>query len=352
MAFIEILTANGLTVEQWEASIFKEYVGQQIWKNFMGTSTDSIIQVKEDLVKKPGDAITLGIRGRVSGGQVTGNSKGIGNEGTLEFYNQRIVIDNVRRLIKFEDIPMSSKRVMFDLLKEGKEALEEEFALDLEDAITDELSVTSSGRVRGRYLYGAADSNWNATHATAEANVDSTNDKLTTDIIDIAKRKALIPVVALTKMRPTKVLNGKNLEQWFAFFGHSYPIRDMVKDDAAWRNAQLNLPPQSNSESPIYTGSSFKGSWNGVLVYEYDRIQLDASAGASSIQVAHNLLLGAQAAAVCWGQRAKFGEEESDLGHDVSYELHEIRGIEKLVFNRSTEEDHGVVHVFTAAVAD
>jgi hypothetical protein len=74
--------------------------------------------------------------------------------------------------------------------------------------------------------------------------------------------------------------------------------------------------------------------------------------GASSIQVSHGLLLGAQAAAVVWGQRSKFGEESADLGHTKIYELHEIRGIQKLVFNRSTPEDNGVVHIFTSAVAD
>jgi hypothetical protein len=84
------------------------------------------------------------------------------------------------------------------------------------------------------------------------------------------------------------------------------------------------------------------------MVYENERLPLISS----TVQCTENLLLGAQAAAVCWGQRSKFNEEEADFGHDVSYELHEIRGIEKLVFNRSTEEDHGVVHVFSAAVAD
>lgn len=352
MSYIEILTTHDLTVEQWEADIFKEYIGQTIWKNFMGTSSDSVIQVKEDLTKKPGDALTIGIRGRVVGGKVAGNSKGIGNEGTLEFFAQRIVIDNVRRLVKFEDVPMTSQRAMFDVLQQGREALEDEFGLDLEDDITAALSDTSAGRVQGRYLYGAADSNWNATHATAEANVDSTNDLLTTSVIDIAKRKALIPVNALTKMRPFKVVNGKNLEQWYCLFAHTYCIRDLVNNDAAWRNAQLNIPPQSNSDSPIYSGSSFKGSWNGVLLYDYDRILLDPTAGASSIQVAHNLLLGAQAGAVVWGQRSKFGEESLDLGHDRVYELHEIRGVKKLVFSRTTPEDNGVVHVFTSAIAD
>lgn len=345
--YIEILTDNGLTVEQWEDSIFKEYIGMLQVKKFMGTGTDSIIQVKEELTKKAGDAITIGLRGRVVGGKVTGNSKAIGNEGTLAFYNQRITIDNVRRAVKFEDIPMSQKRTMFNVLKEGKSALQEEFAVDFDDDVIIALTDVAAGRVRGRYLYGAADSNWNATHATALTNIDNTSDKLTTRMIDIAKRKALIPVNATAKIRPTRMKNGKDSEQWYVFWGHTYALRDMVDHDAAWKNRELNLTPLGSS-SVLYTGSAFKGAWNGVLVYENERLPLDSS----TIQTAHNLFLGAQAAAVVWGQRSKFNEEEADFGHDVSYELHEIRGMEKLVFNRTTEEDHGVVHVFSAAVAD
>lgn len=352
MSYIEVLTGHGLTVEQWEESIFSEYIGQLAWKHFMGTGSDMPIQVKEDLTKSDGDAITVGIRGRLVGGRVDGNAKGIGNEGTVSFFSQRITIDNYRRLVKIENIPMSQKRVKFDVLEQAKEALQDEGRVDLDDDITIALSDTSSGRVRGRYLYGVLDSNWNATHATAMANVDSTNDMLTTGMIEVAKRKAIIPVVALAKIRPMRVKNGKHYEEWFSFQGHTYSVRDLTRFDASWRNAHLNIPPQANSESPLFSGSRFKGAWDGVLVYEYDRLLIEASAGASSINVSHNMLLGAQAAAVCWGQRSKFGEEESDVQHDRTYEIHEIRGIQKLVFDRSTPEDNGIVHVFASAVAD
>lgn len=350
MSFIEVLTDNGLTVEGWEDSIYKEYIGMLQCKKFMGTDANAIIQVKEDLVKKAGDAITVGLRGRVVGGLVTGNAKAIGNEGTLSFYNQRITIDNVRRAIKFEDVPMTQKRVMFNVLNEGKSALEDEFAVDFDNDVITALSDVTTGRVQGRYLYGILDSNY-TTHTAALANVDSTNDLLSGSMISIAKRKALIPLNAQAKIRPTKVVNGKDYEQWFCFWGHTLSIRDLVEKDAAWKNRELNLAPRT-TESPMFSGNSFKGAWDGVLVYENERLALLPSVGAGAIQVSHNLFLGAQAAAVVWGQRTKFNEEEADFGHDVSYELHEIRGIQKLAFSRSTVEDNGVIHVFASAVAD
>jgi hypothetical protein len=167
-------------------------------------------------------------------------------------------------------------------------------------------------------------------------------------MINIAKRKARFPVNAEAKIRPMRIKNGKNFEEWYCFVGHDLSMRDLVKNDAAFNNAHLLIPPQANADSPLFSGSSFKGNFNGVLVYEYERIQLISS----TIQVSHNFLLGAQAGVVAWGQRSKFGEEFSDLKHKVTYETHEIRGVNKVAFNRDTVEDNGVIHIFAAAVAD
>lgn len=347
MAYTEILTTHGLTEEIWDNQIFSEYIGMLWWNNIMGTSINSVIQVKDDLTKKAGDAITIGLRGQMQGGHITGNAKAIGNEGKVDFYFQRITIDNDRVVIKIENVPMTQKRVGFDVLTQARQALEDKAKLALEDAITTAL-VDVTARVRGRYLYGSTDGNWNATHATALTAVDNTADQLSTSMIDIAKRKALIPVNATAKIMPMQTKVGKAYEEWFICIGHTYAIRDLVNNDAAFRNAQLLLPPNANRDSILFSGSSFKGSWNGSLIYEYDKIPLVAS----TIQCCHNLLLGAQAASVCWGQRSKFGEEFADLKHDVSYELHEIRGVSKLYFDRATPEDQGIVHVFSAAVAD
>lgn len=353
MSYVEVLHSNGLTVTQWDNQIQREYIDYLYWKLFIGTGRDSILVAKDNLMKEAGDSITFGLSGQLVGGRVDGNAKGVGNEGAMSFYNQNITVDMYRRLVRMENVPMSKQRVKFDVLVEAKAALEDAVAFDFDDDVTDALSDTASGRVRGRYLYGALDSNWNATHATALANVDETSDKLTTKMISIAKRKALNPINAVAKIRPVRVKSGKNLEEWFTFFGHTFAIRDLMDNDASWQNKLLNLTPQSAmSDSPFFTGSRFKGSHDGVLIYEYPRIQIAVAAGASSIDVAHNLLLGAQAGAVAYAQRSKFAEETFDVGHDRVYEISEIRGIQKFVFNRTTPEDHGVVHVFSSAVAD
>mgnify|MGYP001587082225 FL=1 len=245
MAYTEVLTAYDVTAEQWDTEIMEEYLGQVFWRYMMGPSEDAAVQVKMDLTKKAGDALTIQIRSQLQGGHVTGNALGIGNEGKLDFYGQRITIDNDRQTVKFRNIPMSQQRVTFDVLQAGRAALVDAAKFQLEDDITTALADTAAGRVRGRYLYGAVDSNWNATHATGLTNIDNTADQLTTSIVDIAKRKALITVNATAKIRPMKVKVGQMYEEWFSSVHHTYGIRDMVLNDAAWRNAQLNLPPNS-----------------------------------------------------------------------------------------------------------
>lgn len=358
MAYTEVLTGHGVTAEQWDSMLYSEYTGQIWMKHLMGTGDTAPIQVSQDLTKTAGDAINIPIRSQLQGGTVRGNAKGEGNEGRVDFYNFRMTIDNVRQLVRVDDVPMSEKRVAFSVLQGAKDALVEKNKYLLEDDIITALCTVSDaaggGKVRGKTLYGASDGNWNATHATALLAVDNAADQLSTSMISIAKRKAQIPTNATAKIRPMRVQSGKLVEEWFCFLGHTLSIRDLVENDAAWKNAQLNIPPNANRDSPLFTGSWFKGSWNGVLIYEFERLPLIAS----TIQVSHNMLLGAQAAAVAWGQRTKFGEEMKDVGHDRIYETHEIRGISKLIFDRNsidssiTNEDNGQVNVFAAAVAD
>jgi N4-gp56 family major capsid protein len=354
MPYTEILTSHDLTEEQWDRQINSEYLSSLQLKNFMGSTTMAPIQVKMDLSKDAGDAVTIGIRSQLIGGRVDGRNKARGNEGRVDFYAQRITIDNVRHVEKFEDVPMSQKRVGWDLLNNGREALVEKAQIALEEDLINTLCDATVRRVRGRYLYGAADANWNATHTTALQNVDNANDKLTTNVLRFAKRKAQIPVNAYSKIRPMRIVTGQNMEEYFVSLHHPYAIRDLVDGDAAYRNAMLLLPPNSNERSPLFTGSFFKGVYDGVLVYEYDRMPLVSS----TIQVTHSILMGAQAAAVCWGQMAKFEEEEEDMGHDVIYGLHEIRGMAKIGWNRNSvdssiaDEDNGLVNIFVAAVAD
>ena len=62
MAFTEVLTGDTITAEQFSGTVDREYIGQLWWKHLMGMGGNMPIQVKEELTKKPGDAITINLR--------------------------------------------------------------------------------------------------------------------------------------------------------------------------------------------------------------------------------------------------------------------------------------------------
>ena len=339
-----IQTTHGVSAEQWSQQVFGEYLGQNPFFSFMGENSNAVIQVKEELTKAPGDAITVQLRAKLTGSGVTGDTTLKGNEEDLVFYSQKLAIDTIRHAVILKG-EMSEQRTAFDLRNQAKEALVDwatnKIKTDLISALTD----TSAGRDRTRYLYGATDTNWNATHATALANIDATNDKLTTKMISKAKRKAMLE--GSRKVRPFTMKQGNKVEELYVLFAHPYAVRDLLEDQA-FKDVNIHLPA-GFSDSVLVHGQRYKGMWDGVMIFECDEMPNLSEAGASSIDVAHNVLCGAQAAAITWGKRTNYKEDSDDYGHENGFAIDEIRGVEKLVFN---SVDHGVVNVFSAAEAD
>lgn len=339
-----IQTTHGLSAEQWSSEVMGEYLGQNPFFNFMGSGSNSIIQVKEELTKSAGDAVTVQLRAKLSGAGVTGDTALKGNEEDLIFYDQKLTVDTLRHAVMLRG-EMSEKRVAFDLRNQAREALvdwaSDKMRTDIIAALTD----TSKGRDASRYVYGAAESNYNASHTTALATVDATNDKLTTDLISKAKRKAMLD--GNRKVRPFLLKQGNKVEEVYVLFAHPYAVRDLLKDQA-FKDVNINIP-SNFGDSVLVHGQRYKGMWDGVMIFECAEMPVAAGAGDTSIDVAHNVLCGAQAAAVAWGKKTNYKEDSDDYGHENGFAIDEIRGIEKLVFNNI---DHGVVNVFTAAVSD
>jgi hypothetical protein len=62
----EVLTSHDLTVEQWDPGIFPN-ISSSSGGAHHGRQPQMPIQVKMDLTKKKGDAITIGIRSQIEG---------------------------------------------------------------------------------------------------------------------------------------------------------------------------------------------------------------------------------------------------------------------------------------------
>ena len=80
MANTTISTA--VRAKQWDSKLFAEYVRASRFKRYMGIGENSIIQVKRDLTKKKGDAITVNLIGALdaSSGPNDGSTALVNND--------------------------------------------------------------------------------------------------------------------------------------------------------------------------------------------------------------------------------------------------------------------------------
>ena len=346
----------GLTPQQWDDKFFMEYVRENRFKRYMGTDENSIIQLKEDLTKAPGDKVTFASVNKLAGAGQTGNSTLEGNEEELDTRSMAVTVSPLRHAVAVTN--WDEQKSAIDLRNTAKMALKlwnmEKMKTSLIDALGSINGVayaSASAAQRNawvvdnvdRVLFGKLKSNYNVTHATALATIDNTDDKLTSSAVSLMKRIAQNASPAIKPIR----LNED--EEWYVLFANSLAFRDFSLDTAvqsANRDAR-----ERGMNNPLFTGGSLV--WDGVIVREIPEIAYQAS----TIQVGPNYLCGAQALGVAWAQRTKTTTQVSDYGFRNGVGCQEMRGIEKLIFGSGAGDlddlkDHGVVTGWHAAVAD
>ena len=78
----ETTISAALRVAQWEDDYHKSYIRDSRFRPYMGSNENSIIQVKEDLVKRVGDALTINLIGALNASTAPNNGSTalVGNE--------------------------------------------------------------------------------------------------------------------------------------------------------------------------------------------------------------------------------------------------------------------------------
>ncbi len=315
MANTAFAKADNLTVKRWATILYKEALEDIYLSKFMGTDSNAIIQVREDLTKQKGDKITIPLRMQLSGaGQSSQTYITLeGNEESLTFYDFGVELSIYGHAVR-ADGKLSLKRPAFDLRQEMKNALKDWLTNKIEDLIINAL----------------------VTNPTSGRTLDKTSGNMTVDIIQEAKRKAML---VSPKIRPVKV----NGNEYYIMLVHPY-VAKAIKADTDWKNAQLyaNIRGERN---PIFTGAL--GVIDGVVLHEYSRPELLCDT--DTAHYAYSLLLGAQAGVVAWGQRPSWYEKLFDYNRVPGVATDFIAGVAKTVFN---SEDFGVITVKTGYTPD
>jgi N4-gp56 family major capsid protein len=309
MAVTSIATTHDLTQEQWEAKLYKKYQEQTFFGKFKGVGQGSIVQVKRQLEKVAGDAITFGLSDSIRGtAGVTGNTPLEGHDGSnyvvnneaMVFHDQRVVIDQIRQSIKIAG-KMDEKRVAFNMREEAKDKLTDWMAYNEDQALFT--------AINGSDEIGGAGSSIDALFGT-------THTALTYDAIVDMKKEALFPTTnnvtggaaTTRKIEPVRIEGGEEL----------YILGVNPADAAAFRksddfkNFNQNADVRGNKNS-IFIGNL--GTFNNVVIHEH-----------SSFVAGEPVLMGSNALFLAYGKEIMYGEKMFDYDNQVGFMIGSLRG--------------------------
>jgi len=357
----DTIAATGLRQQNWDDDFFVEFLHDNHFSRYQGTSENSIIQVKEDLMKKRGDSITFALVNRLTNAAITGSDTLEGNEEDLTTRSFRVYVNKRRHAVRTPE--MEEIKSAIDLRRAGKSAL-----MDWMMELQRDRVIAALGSINGtlyasaseadkdawlvdnadRVLFGAARSNNPGNdHSASLANIDNTNDKLTPGALDLMKEMALS--IASPKIRPVRMSNGKWYYQVFAGTRTFRDLRNNTTIQQAQR--EVTLSEQNNK---LFDGGDIM--WNGMVVHEIPDMPIYTGVGAGSIDVSPVYLCGAQALAMAIAKRTYTVTKDFDYDDKRGVAVNVIDGIEKMIFGSGTGDtddlkQNGVVTGYFAAVA-
>jgi len=365
--------ALGLTVEQWDDKYFTEYLTENRYAGEMGTNENSIIQVKENLSKKPGDRINFALVNKLTQDAITGRNVLEGNEEDMASRSFELAVDKRRNAVRVAEIDEQFSAI--GLRNAGKSVLKDWSLKDTERLISKALGVMSDGTTSvqmnatdiaasgnqtvldawlannsdriyfGNDAYAATSGDLSAglatlTAATAAENLTAAN---------ISAMKFIALNRANPKIRPIRTeANGR---KYFILYTHPLAFRDLKKDTTittAQREVRLEM-----ENNRLFKGGDLL--WDGVIIKEdydlYDYSTLTDVGDSGTTTVVPAFLCGAQAVGAAYAKRWTSKEQTFDYGDKRGVAIEAIYGIDKLRFgtgtgDRTTPKDHGVVTGF------
>lgn len=382
MALTTVQDNNKLV--RYTKEINREYVRGNMFSPYMGQDLNAIIRIRQEL-KQGGDQMNIPLVTKLKG-KGTGTGTLVGNEEKIDNYGMRVWLDWARHAVVTKksdehkdsaDIFGEAKPLLTDwgLERQRDDIVEAFMALPSEAA---PVNMGESDTVNGiryedatatqkntwnadnsdRVLYGAAVSNYNATHATALANIDTTNDKLSAAVVSLAKSQAELADPAI---KPFKTRDGY---EYFVMFVGSNAFRDLKADPtivAANRDARAR-EGNGMDKNPLFQDGDL--IWDGVIIRKVPEISKYVTsvwttlltAGNSSSRVEPAFLCGQQAAVVAWGQMAKpTFRKEDDYGFITGVGTEMAYGVSKM-FKKpqagTALKQWGVFTVFVSAAAN
>jgi N4-gp56 family major capsid protein len=314
----KFLTNDAATRKKWARDLFS-IIYPNIEVNYLlGTGSDAIIQVRNELGKGEGDQIKMDIRLPLSGTGIVGDNTVEGNEEKISFRNFYLTIEELNHAVDTGG-RMEEQRVPYNLMTEGKAGLQEWWVERLSDYAVNNLVGNSAFVFCGRdmsasstaFAQAIAEPNSNQhmfmNGAASEAALTSA-DTVDLGFLDAMKQRAEIPNTDCFKVRPLK-MGGKN---YFRVMMHNYMFDSLRRNTnvGEWGDLQRAAGKLKMPEVEI--------EYNGLLISKSERVpRTNTSNSTGSYDGVYRcVLLGAQAACWAWGGA---GESKSTTMSFVPY---------------------------------
>jgi N4-gp56 family major capsid protein len=326
-------TNDPLTRKKWSKDLFAIILPAVEYSYLVGKDSGAIVQMKTELGKGEGDKITFGIRLPLTGAGVVGRDTVEGNEEKLIFKDFDMTIEELNHAVDTGG-RMDEQRIPWDLMREGKDALQDWWSDKLSDYLIATLCGDTNFKIAGKtFAQACTNPSTNkvlTVNDTTEADITSA-DVLDLHFLDRMKQLAELPTGDSYKVRPL-VKGGK---KYFRVILHNYVF------DALRQNMNVGQFGDLQKAAGKLQFPNVEFEYNGMLVSKSERIT------ASYDNVYRNILLGAQAATIAWGGAGEskgtvmsFVPYEKDAKRYVMIRGGGILGVKKVVFN---SEDYGVI---------
>jgi N4-gp56 family major capsid protein len=346
----DTIVASGLTVAQWDSKFFTEYLTENRFEGEMGTEVGDIIQLKEDLSKKPGDRVHFSLVNRLTQDAITGRDVLEGNEERMDTRSFPLTVDKRRNGVRIAEIDEQYSAI--DLRNAAKSVLKDWSLKDTETLIIKALGSKNGvnyedaseaqkdawlvdNRDRAYFASGYAGTD----HSAGLTEQDATNDLLTPGDITAMKFQAIAR--ARPRIRPVRMeANGR---RYYVLYVHPLAFRDLAA------NAEL-VQAQREVALEMENNRLFKGGdllWNGVIIkqieemYDDTGMTLTGTGAGGTVTVVPAFMVGAQAIGAAYAKRWTSKEETFDYGDKRGVAIEAIYGIEKMIFGSSSSSDTG-----------
>lgn len=368
----------------WSQAVFVYGLQNMFFTGMMGKDKNSLIHVNTDLTTKKGGTIIFESRDPLSGTGQGNDGNTTGNEEALKRRNMSLVIaERAHSVVSAGKI--SEQLTSTDIREDAKGDLGEWISEALEDDISTAAAglynenssgaaittINESYPTSDRIYYGGQD----AAGALGNAGVSYATDALLTAgtqasnlmgtvIMESIKRRAIAatprfrPVIVrnLSGMNPDDIRSGKFLGPVLAkiMIVLASPLQiKAIKAETGTNGfrAMVSAAQVRGNLNPIFAGATFY--WDGMLVFEYDRIHSRTGAGgttlaegfllnagrtatddavASGRTVDRALFMGAQALAFGWAQKPGWSEDFVD-NNKPKVKVDMLYGVKPTIFN-------------------